>query len=148
MLRWGSVFGMAAVVLLVPPTMQTAWGQALTGSIVGNVLDNSGAAVPGAAVTITETGKQQVRSSLTDSAGRYDFEAVQPGVYDVKISKAGFMTATKSQVTLVADQVSRVDATLEIGNITGLPGSIELQGDHATVSFRNIVLTPLTKKGK
>jgi hypothetical protein len=41
-----------------------------------------------------------------------------------------------------------VDATLEIGNITGLPGSIELQGDHATVSFRNIVLTPLTKKGK
>jgi hypothetical protein len=30
----------------------------------------------------------------------------------------------------------------------GLPGPIELQGDHATVSFRNIVATPLTKKGK
>jgi hypothetical protein len=128
----------AALVLLVPATMQTAWGQALTGSIVGNVLDNSGAAVPGAEVTITETGKQQVRNALTDAVGRYDFEAVQPGVYDVSISKPGFRTATTSQVTLIADQVSRVDTTLEIGNVTETVNvsatAAVLQADSAVVA--------------
>src|ERR1044071_8613288 len=92
--RWGNALIVAVSVLVVPPTVQTAWGQALTGSIVGNVLDNSGAAVPGAEVTITETGKQQVRNAITDAVGRYNFEAVQPGVYDVSISKSGFRTAT------------------------------------------------------
>ena len=79
MAGWGSVLVVAILVLLLPPTTQKAWGQALTGSIVGNVTDSSGAAVPDAAVTITETGTQQVRSGPTQRAGSYDFEAVQPG---------------------------------------------------------------------
>jgi len=105
-----------AVVLL--PTTQNAWAQSLTGSIVGNVSDSSGAAVPDAAVTITETGTQQTRSGTTSATGSYDSEAAQPWQYNVKISKAGFVTTTKTQVTLVADTVVRADFTLAVGNVS------------------------------
>ena len=65
--------------LLLPPTTQEARAQALTGSIVGNVTDSSGGSIPYAAVTITETGAEQVRAGTTNATGSYDFDAVQPG---------------------------------------------------------------------
>src|SRR5579862_8950938 len=104
-LRYWPALVLVAAVLLLPSAAPKVWAQSLTGSIVGNVTDSSGASVPDAAVTITETGTQQIRRSTTNTVGSYDFEAVQPGQYDVKISKTGFITTTKTQVTLVADTV-------------------------------------------
>jgi len=65
----------------------TAWSQVLYGSIVGNVKDASGAAVPGATVTITSKETSQVRSATTNDDGGYSVSTVQSGTYDIKATK-------------------------------------------------------------
>ncbi|MGH9507998.1 MAG: carboxypeptidase-like regulatory domain-containing protein, partial [Terriglobales bacterium] len=61
-----------------------AWGQATT-SVRGAVTDPSGAAIPGAAVTITNVATNTVRRSATDQDGRYTFAAVLPGTYTLQV---------------------------------------------------------------
>src|SRR5262249_21932144 len=104
--------------LFLQPLAQRTSGQALTGSIVGNVTDRTGASVPDAAVTITDTGTQQTRSALTNSTGSFSFDAVQPGRYDLRVSKTGFVTTTRTNMTLEAAAVLRSDITLALGNVS------------------------------
>src|ERR1700736_2490391 len=61
-----------------------------TSAIVGQVSDASGAAVPGATVTITnkETGLR--RRGTSDDSGRFNFPQLKPGTYSIKIEAAGF----------------------------------------------------------
>src|ERR1700692_1329682 len=61
-----------------------------TSAIVGQVSDASGAAVPGATVTVTnkETGLR--RSASTDNSGRFNFPLLKPGAYSVKVEATGF----------------------------------------------------------
>ena len=76
--------------LLCAMFANSASAQVLYGSIVGTVNDPSGAAVPAATVTATnkQTGIQ--RQTVSNGAGGYTFVAVQPGSYEVKITKEGF----------------------------------------------------------
>src|SRR5689334_19888234 len=64
-----------------------ALGQAVTGSIVGNVTDASGASVAGAKVTITETDTGIARTATTNSEGGYVVTYLQPGRYKVEVEK-------------------------------------------------------------
>src|SRR5262245_8647000 len=75
-----------------------ARAQVLYGSIVGTVVDPSGAAVPNADVNITNTQTGQSRSDKTNPDGRYLFGNVLPGIYNVKISAAGFRTFAQNEV--------------------------------------------------
>ena len=65
------------VVVLCAPS--AAGAQVLYGSIVGNVTDGTGSAVPGATVTITNTETGGAHEAVTDSSGAYRFPTVQPG---------------------------------------------------------------------
>src|SRR5689334_20741015 len=95
-----------------------ALGQAVTGSIVGNVTDASGAAVAGAKVTITETDTGISRSAVSNVEGGYVMPYLQPGKYKVEVEKSGFKKSTASEVLLATGQSVRVNATLEVGQIT------------------------------
>jgi protocatechuate 3,4-dioxygenase beta subunit len=66
--------------------------QVLYGSLVGGVTDPSGAAVPGATVTVTQAETQFTRSVTTDSSGTYSLSTLKAGTYEVKISAPGFKT--------------------------------------------------------
>ena len=68
---------LAAFVVAAP----MAHAQVLYGSLVGNVTDSTGAALPGATVTIEQTETKLTRELVTDSAGAYHFTAVPPGTY-------------------------------------------------------------------
>jgi len=94
----------------------TASAQVLYGSIVGTVNDQSGAAVPGAAVTATnkQTGVQ--RQTVSNDAGGYTFAAVQPGSYEVKFAKDGFRTASDQGVEVTSNNTTRVDTSLQVGS--------------------------------
>ena len=108
----------AALVLLggcLPATLQA---QVLYGSIVGMVKDSSGAAVPGATVTITNKDTSQERTAVTSAEGLYSFTNVQAGRYDVKASLQGFKEFVKSGVPVNVNEVSRVDVALEVGALT------------------------------
>src|SRR5205809_1908271 len=111
--------------------------QVLYGSFVGTVTDETGAAVPGAAVTITHTETGASRDATTDAKGAYNFPTVQSGTYTVTVQLVGFRTFTRSDVPVTLNNVTRVDAALQIGQlsetvmVTGM--SPLLQTDRAEV---------------
>jgi hypothetical protein len=101
--------------LLMPATSQA---QVLYGSIVGNVRDASGGAIPGATVTITNKETNQSRLTLTDGTGRYDFATVQTGTYTVKVSQPGFKSLTQNDVVVTLNAVTRIDLVARVGEVT------------------------------
>jgi len=108
------VFAMAAAFLL---GARTAGGQVLYGSIVGNVHDSTGLALPGATVTIVHDETKLKREMVTDSAGAYTFTAVPTGTYEVTVTLQGFRTFTRPAVPVTLNTVARVDASLPVGEI-------------------------------
>jgi len=109
-----------------------------TGTISGTVTDNTGAVVPDASVTLTDKATGNSRTASTNSSGQYIFAYVNPGTYDVKVTKQGFQTTvTSNQVVQVGTQLT-VNAKLQIGSVsttvevTSIPGA-ELQTMDATV---------------
>jgi hypothetical protein len=75
-----------------------AQAQVLYGSIVGNVVDPTDAAVPDATVTVTHRETGQSRSATTSATGAYSFPTLPSGVYDLRITKQGFQTYSRSGV--------------------------------------------------
>ncbi|HEY4047571.1 MAG TPA: carboxypeptidase-like regulatory domain-containing protein, partial [Acidobacteriaceae bacterium] len=95
-----------------------AFGQVTTGTILGSVHDSSGAAVSGATLTITDTGKGTVTTYQTDDAGAYNAPFLIPGSYNIVVEKQGFKRGASNNVVLDVDQKARVDFTLEVGQVS------------------------------
>src|SRR5688572_10002554 len=94
--RWVTVvIGTAIALLLYAGQLD---GQVLYGSIVGNVLDPSGAPVPGAIVKVINNDTGRVRETLTNDVGAYSFPTVFSGSFYITVVKNGFQTATKTGV--------------------------------------------------
>ncbi|MGH9162396.1 MAG: TonB-dependent receptor, partial [Vicinamibacteraceae bacterium] len=106
---------LALVMPGLPPRALDA--QVLYGSIVGAVRDSSGAAVPGATVTATNSQTNLVLTGVTNEAGNFTISNVQPGAYDVKVELQGFREFVRTGVPVTANTISRVNATLEIGEL-------------------------------
>src|SRR5262249_27169653 len=88
------------------------------GIIEGTVRDASGATVPKAAVTITETQTNIRYEVLSDSQGNYVSPALKIGIYVVSVGATGFKTHTRSGIVLQVQDRLRVDAPLEVGTRT------------------------------
>ena len=91
-----------------------AHGQALQG-ISGTVTDATGASVPNATVTATNDATGVTSTSVTSSAGAYEFNNLIPGTYTVKMQAAGFDTSVHSGVSVSVARIATVDATLQPG---------------------------------
>jgi hypothetical protein len=85
-----------------------------TSAIIGQVSDASGAAVPGATVTVTnkETGLR--RSASTDDSGRFNFPQLKPGTYTVTVETEGFERQQNDAVSSALGQKQTVNFTLKI----------------------------------
>ncbi len=90
--------------------------QVTTSTIVGSVTDSSGAAVPNAAATITNTDTNFTRSVQTNSEGEYRAEFLPLGNYTVTVSAPSFKKIVRNGIVLRAAQPARVDAQLSIGD--------------------------------
>ena len=86
--------------------------------ITGQVTDPSGAAVPNASVTATNTATNVARPTTTNSAGIYSFPELTPGTYQVRVAAAGFENLVKTNIELQVQQVARVDFALAVGQST------------------------------
>src|ERR1700739_1725308 len=105
-----------ALLLLCFPIMMR--GQELAGTLNGTVVDASGAAIPGAEVTIsTEETKGVSRTVLTDGHGNYTATNLPAGNYSVKISAKGFGSFDAQHVTLFVAQTRTLDAKLQLGQV-------------------------------
>ncbi len=114
-MRVGLVFVLLAAVL---GTVQIAWGQEVTASIVGTVTDPSGAPIKDADVTATDTERGVARTTKSNDAGAYNITRMPVGTYEVRISATGFQTAVQSAVTLVLNQTARIDVQMKMGKVS------------------------------
>ena len=112
-----------------------AWAQSSsTGTVVGAVADATGAVVGGATVTLTDTATNSARSTTTNGAGRYTFVDVNPGIYNLSVSKAGFSTSkVANQEVKVGAQVT-LNVSLEVG---GANVVVEVQATGAELQTMN-----------
>jgi Carboxypeptidase regulatory-like domain len=95
-----------------------ALAQAGRGSISGLVSDPSGAIVPGAAVVLRNPTTGVTQHTVTTSAGLYTFISLNPGVYQVTASQAGFKSVVQEKITVNVDEVTEVNITLQVGAAT------------------------------
>src|SRR5690242_20473440 len=108
------LLALAAVlcIVAVPAAAQTA----STGSVAGVVSDPSGAVVPGATITLTDQSTGRKVTTTTTDAGRYVFPSVDPGTYEVAITKPGFAKTSIPGQSVRVGQVATVNASLRLGS--------------------------------
>ena len=96
-----------------------AWSQQQSASLTGQVLDSSGAVVPGATVTITDPDRGMKTAVTTDSRGSYTVPELPPGDhYQITVMKAGFKETVQKDVSLQVAQSAKIDLNLDLGEIT------------------------------
>lgn len=95
-----------------------AFAQTNEGSIVGNVLDPSGATVPAATVTAKAEGTGAVYSTVTTDAGSFSLPNVRIGTYNVSVTAPGFQTNDIRGVVVQIATASTLHVTLQPGNVT------------------------------
>ncbi len=111
-------------VLLAAAVLVGAWllaapahAQAPTGTILGNVKDSTGAAVPAAQVTATHLGTQFSRSTTTDPAGQYVLRLLPVGDYKLEVTMPGFKTFSQTGILIEVGRNARIGATIETGGV-------------------------------
>jgi hypothetical protein len=114
LLKW-----VMATVLLVSglASADVAWSQATnTGTIVGEVQDQSGAVIPGAAVTLIDTSTKAERTTVTNKTGGYVFINVSPSTYDITVAKAGFQNDKIAGQTVEVGTQATANFKLSVGS--------------------------------
>jgi hypothetical protein len=115
--------------------------QALYGSLVGNVVDETGATVPGATVSITQKETNQTREQPTSENGAYSFANLAPGTYDVVVTLPGFRTFASRDIIVSVGAIVRVDARLGVG---ALEESVVVTGEAAILQADSAALQSVT----
>ncbi|WP_321473835.1 TonB-dependent receptor [uncultured Paludibaculum sp.] len=110
---WILLLGLLVVLATAPARLQ-AQGTDL-GSIRGNVVDASGAAIPEATVTITDLGTNITRVVKTNGVGEFEANGLKSGSYKVLIEAKGFNTLELTGVVVRTGEPARADGRLEVG---------------------------------
>src|SRR3954468_690246 len=128
----------ATIVLLVLASSAVAAGQAVKGSLLGNVSDASGLVLPGVTVTITEVNTNISYSTLSNDSGYYIFSNLKDGIYRVVSELSGFKRIVRDGVEVPVNTTVRVDLKMEVGaieeSVTVVGASPLLQTDRADTS--------------
>jgi len=117
--------------------------QILYGTLVGNVTDATGAAIPGARVAITNTDTAQEWELTTGATGVYSIATIPPGTYSVSVSSEGFRTFTKSGIAVTAGSTVRADVRLDSVDVRYEVESDVLENVPLPVTrnFQNMLIT-------
>ncbi len=113
-------YGLAGLLLCaVALTPRLVWGQAATtGTVIGQVTDQSGASVPGANVVLTDLGTKGTMGQVTNRDGRFAFSEVKPGLYDVSVTAKGFRKLTVASQEVLVGESLNMPLVLEVGSTT------------------------------
>jgi hypothetical protein len=103
---------------ILASTSLSLFGQNTYGSIAGAVTDTSGATVTDANVTLTNLGTQEKRTQSSGADGLFTFVNLFPGQYRIDVEKQGFKHFVRADVTVDVQQSTRVDAALQVGEVS------------------------------
>jgi len=104
--------------LVVLLCISMAVAQENSGRVEGVVLDESGAAVPGASISASSPGLPRDHETVSDNSGAYFFPALPPGLYVITVSKTGFSTYKQRNVQVVLGSKIVLNLKLSIGTVS------------------------------
>src|SRR5689334_4395904 len=96
------------VLLLVTPVLP-AFAQTSRGTVTGVVTDPQGATIAGASVELTNKATNQTRTTTTNDSGLYRYDAVDLGIYNLKISSQGFKAYAATNIEIQANRIATFD---------------------------------------
>src|SRR5438309_515081 len=115
-------------------TSGNAWAQA-TAQISGSIQDQSGAALPGAEITATQTDTGISRKTISNETGYYALPNLPLGPYRLEGSLPGFRTFVRTGIILQVNNNPTINITLEVGQVTE---QVEVQANASLVETRNV----------
>jgi hypothetical protein len=111
--------GIRSIVMLVSLLLAIpTFSQLPTGTILGVVKDSTGAVIPGADVTLTNSDTSFARTGASAEDGSYRFPALPVGRYRMEVMKEGFSALSRTGITLEVGQEATIDLVLEVGSPT------------------------------
>src|ERR1039457_115543 len=148
--RTSFVIWCTAALFVFAGVASVAHAQVLYGSLTGNVIDPTGATIPGAKVEALNVNTGGSRQAGTDARGVYLFNDLQLGTYKVTVITSGFQTITVTDVVVNANEVRRVDFRLQIAqgaqSVEVFASAAVLQTDkadvHAQISTTEVTELP------
>ncbi|MGB7351185.1 MAG: carboxypeptidase-like regulatory domain-containing protein, partial [Candidatus Acidiferrales bacterium] len=150
-----TIYALPILMTLLPfllPIRAFAQGET-TSAIVGQVMDASGAAIPGATVTITNRATGLERSAKTDNEGRFNFPQLEPGTYSVKVEAQGFAAQENDNVFSGLGQKQTVTFTLQVAQskqtieVSGAPALINPENANTSTNLNAPALENLPNPG-
>ena len=127
----------ALVVIVCGAIPRQLHAQSTYGSVLGTVTDASGAAVPGATVTVSNVGTNESRVAKSDAAGNFSVMNLQPATYKITVDAAGFKRFVR-QVVVAVGATLRIDTLLQVGaaseTVEVTTATPLLQTDSSTIS--------------
>jgi len=138
--NWVTVLALlCALAVAAPGLAQT------TGSVSGAIKDNSGALVPGIAVTVENLETKARRSSITNASGSYEIALLPPGRYRILAELQGFRTEERKEFVLQVSQNARFDFSMSLGSIEEL---VTVQGAAPLVDTRDAAMGQVVEQVK
>lgn len=133
-------FRQVACLAVITAVAASMYGQAVSGTLLGNVEDATGALVPNAHVTVVNVKTNTIQKTVSNNSGNFTFPGIAPGEYTVTVELDGFKKATLDKVLVFVNSATRADVTLVLGNVsdtvevTAAPAL--LQTDRADISTK------------
>src|ERR1700730_10430755 len=98
-------------------TGRSALAQQISGTITGVVTDATGAALADASVTVTSVQTGASRTSQTNSEGSFSFPELNPGIYNISVTKQGFKKVQEKNIELHVSDITNVPIKLPLGAV-------------------------------
>lgn len=111
---WQLLAGAVAALLLVLQPL--AFSQSQFATLSGTVIDNTGAVVSGAGVTVTLSHSTETRKTVTNAEGYFSLPALHAGVYDVAVEMKGFQKWQGTDIVLNASDNRTMKIELKVGS--------------------------------
>ena len=104
----------ATLAWLTVPTAQAQF----RASIQGVVTDPTGAVIPGATLTLTDTGTNESKVTTSDASGIYNFNALPPDIFTLVVERDGFQKQVLNHLQLIPEQPNAINVVMAIGAAT------------------------------
>src|SRR5438309_2973939 len=114
MFRW---LGCLALAVLVGAAHSALAQESASSGIVGQVLDSTRGALPGASVTVINTGTNAQRTAVTDGDGRFSIPNLPPAVYRIHVELSGFQTVELKDFVLRNGEIAKPTVTMQLANV-------------------------------
>ena len=132
---------LSVVFLILTAGRVSGWGQTVSGTLEGRVVDPSGSAVPGVSIVAIEEATKAERSTVTNDAGLYRLPFVPIGRYTVTFSMPGFKTLVRPAIEIRLNNTTALDIQLELATraetitVTADPAQIDVTSGELKTSF-------------